>query len=167
MSATGKMRSSGRIHPGEEAARRANFRGQGRRGRAPSVSRESRTRRTKGKTHQRKRGELLERPNQHLYDRGDLRNLTVTGQLNVKKRVLAQAAAFNLGLVMRKMLGAGTPKWLAAAVSAALAFVRSRLSIVAGVAVATSNRQHPQFWSQPRWLPHWAHDAGGVCASAC
>lgn len=127
----------------------------------------ARTTRTKGKNHQRKRGELLERPNQHLYDRGDLRNLTVTGQLNVKKRVLAQAAAFNLGLVMRKMLGAGTPKWLAAAFSAALAFVRTRLSVVADVAVAARDRQHRRSWSRPRWLPHWAHGAGGVCASAC
>lgn len=127
----------------------------------------ARTTRTKGKAHQRKRGELLERPNQHLYDRGDLRNLTVTGQLNVKKRVLAQAAAFNLGLVMRKMLGAGTPKWLAAAVSAALAFVRTRLLVVADGAVATRDRQHRRFWSRPRWLLHRAHDGGGVCTSAC
>lgn len=81
----------------------------------------ARTRRKKGKDHQRRRGELLERPNQHLYDRGDLRELTLTGQANVQKRVLVQAAAFNLGLVMRKLIGAGTPKWLAAAFRATLA----------------------------------------------
>jgi len=80
----------------------------------------ARTKRAKGKAHQRTRGEMLERPNQHLYDRGGLRNLTVTGHENVAKRVHVQAAAFNLGLVMRKLLGAGTPKWLAAAFSAVL-----------------------------------------------
>jgi len=33
---------------------------------------------------------MLERPNQHLYDCGHMRELTVTGQANVKKRVLVQ-----------------------------------------------------------------------------
>ena len=45
----------------------------------------ARTRRRKGKEHQRRRGELLERPNQHLYDRGDLRELTVTGQMTCSR----------------------------------------------------------------------------------
>jgi transposase len=106
----------------------------------------ARTKREKGKNHQRRRGEILERPNQHLYDRGDLRNLTVTGQLNVQKRVLAQAAAFNLGLVMRKMLGAGTPRWLAAAFAAA---VLTLLRVAVRVATAYDICPSPSWWRAP------------------
>ncbi len=67
--------------------------------------------REKGKLLGRKRAEYTERPNQHLYDRGDLRELTIRGQDIVQKRFLVQAAGFNLGLILRKRLGAGPPKW--------------------------------------------------------
>jgi len=73
----------------------------------------ARTLRAKGKAHQRRRGELLERPNQHLYCRTGVRNLTLTGHEQVRKRVLVQAMGFNLGAVLRKSLGAGAPKWFA------------------------------------------------------
>lgn len=70
----------------------------------------ARVQRPKSKTLQRRRGELVERPNQHLFDRTGLRNLPLTGLENVRKRVLLQSAAFNLGAVMRKRLGRGTPR---------------------------------------------------------
>ena len=127
----------------------------------------ARTKRTKGKKHQRKRGEMLERPNQHLYDRGDLRDLTVTGQLNVKKRVLAQAAAFNLGLVMRKILGAGTPKWLAEAALAVRAFVETWLPDVAGGAAPERGARWNRSCGERRWPSQRRHSEIGVSASAC
>ena len=99
----------------------------------------ARTRRQKGKDHQRRRGELLERPNQHLYDRGDLRELTVIGQSNVKKRVVIQAAGFNLGLVMRKLVGAGTPKRLAAAF---VAFLAAILAVLHRAAMKGRAKRH-------------------------
>lgn len=68
--------------------------------------------REKGKLLGRKRAEFTERPNQHLYDRGGLRELTLRGQESVQKRLLVQSAGFNLGLILRKRLGAGAPKWL-------------------------------------------------------
>jgi len=83
----------------------------------------ARTRRAKGKAHQRRRGEMLERPNQHLYDRGGLRRLTTTELPNAQKRVAAQAAAFNLGAVLRQRLGAGAPRWLVAHVLGLLMLV--------------------------------------------
>ena len=73
----------------------------------------ARTLRAKGKAHQRRRGEMLERPNQHLYDRTGMRNLTLQGRGEIQKRVLMQAMGFNLGAVLRRTLGAGAPKWLA------------------------------------------------------
>jgi transposase len=47
----------------------------------------ARTRRAKGKALQRRRGELVERPNQHLYDRTGLRRLTLTKQREIQKRI--------------------------------------------------------------------------------
>jgi transposase len=67
----------------------------------------------RGKRLLRWRGELLERPFAHQYETGALRRLHVRGRDNVAKRVLLQAAAFNLALILRSITRAGTPKGLA------------------------------------------------------
>jgi transposase len=67
----------------------------------------------RGKRLLRRRGELLERPFAHQYETGALRRLHVRGRDNVSKRVLLQAAAFNLALILRTITRAGTPKGLA------------------------------------------------------
>lgn len=67
----------------------------------------------RGKSLLRRRGELLERPFAHQYETGALRRLHVRGRGNVAKRVLLQAAAFNLALILRTMTRAGTPRGLA------------------------------------------------------
>ena len=59
----------------------------------------ARVRRKRGKDLQRQCGEFVERRNQHLFDRTGLRNLPLTGLENLRKHVLLQAAAFNLGAV--------------------------------------------------------------------
>jgi DDE family transposase len=46
----------------------------------------------------RRRGELIERPCAHLYETGGLPRAHVRGHENVRKRLLVQASAFNLGL---------------------------------------------------------------------
>ena len=65
---------------------------------------------SRGKRLQRSRGEKVERPFQLLYDRGGLRQLFLRGKQNNRKRLLVQALAYNLGLVMAKLFGKGTPK---------------------------------------------------------
>jgi transposase len=67
----------------------------------------------RGKSLLRRRGELLERPFAHQYETGAMRRLPVRGRGNVAKRVLLQAAAFNLALILRSITKAGTPKGLA------------------------------------------------------
>ena len=67
----------------------------------------------RGKSLLRRRGELLERPFAHQYETGAMRRLPVRGRGNVAKRVLLQAAAFNLALILRTMTRAGTPRGLA------------------------------------------------------
>lgn len=65
--------------------------------------------RHRGKQFLRRRGELVERTFAHAYEIGALRRLHVRGKQNVQKRLLLQAAACNLALLIRKMVGAGTP----------------------------------------------------------
>jgi transposase len=67
----------------------------------------------RGKSLLRKRGEYLERPFAHQYETGGLRRMHVRGRNNVSKRVVLQAAAFNLALILRSLTKAGTPRRLA------------------------------------------------------
>jgi hypothetical protein len=48
----------------------------------------------------------------HLYDRGGMRRLHLRGRKNILKRLLAHSGAANLGLLMRKLFGKGTPRGL-------------------------------------------------------
>ena len=60
----------------------------------------------------RQRGEKLERWNQHLYDRGGMRRVHLRGRENILKRLVVHSGAANLGLLMRKLFGKGTPRAL-------------------------------------------------------
>ena len=58
------------------------------------------------------RGEKLERWNHHLYDRGRMRRVHLRGRENILKRLVVHSGAANLGLLMRKLFGKGTPRGL-------------------------------------------------------
>ena len=60
-----------------------------------------RTRGARGKRLLRQRGELLERPNAHLYETGRMRRVHLRGHPNILKRVLVQVCGVNLGLCQR------------------------------------------------------------------
>ena len=66
----------------------------------------------RGLAWQRRRSEHLERPNAHLYETGGLRRPHVRGHANILKRLLIQTSAFNVGLLMRTLIGVGTPRGL-------------------------------------------------------
>jgi transposase len=70
----------------------------------------ARTQRAYGKRLQRKRSELVERSFAHVCDTGGGRRSWLRGLTNIRKRHLIAAAAHNLGLVLRKLLGAGKPR---------------------------------------------------------
>jgi transposase len=59
-----------------------------------------------------KRGELIERSFAHCYDTGGMRRTHLRGRQNVLKRLLIHVGAFNLSLVVRTLLGSGTPREL-------------------------------------------------------
>ncbi len=66
-----------------------------------------------GKKLLRRRGEFVERTFAHCYETGGMRRCTLHGRKNILKRLLIHVGAFNISLVMRKMLGAGKPRELA------------------------------------------------------
>jgi transposase len=63
-----------------------------------------------GKSLLRRRGELVERSFAHCYETGAMRRCHLRGQENILKRQLVHVGAFNLSLILRKLLGAGTPR---------------------------------------------------------
>ena len=65
-----------------------------------------------GKSLLRRRGEFVERTFAHCYETGAMRRCTLHGRKNILKRLLIHVGAFNISLVLRQMLGAGTPREL-------------------------------------------------------
>ncbi|MGE3992522.1 hypothetical protein [Pseudorhodoplanes sp.] len=63
-----------------------------------------------GKGAMRKRGEIVERSFAHVLERGGMRRTWLRSRENVHKRYLIHVAGYNLGVLMRALFGAGTPR---------------------------------------------------------
>jgi transposase len=64
------------------------------------------------------RAELVERSFALTLDRGGMRRAWLRGRENLKERYLVHVAGYNLGLVMRLLVGAGTPREFVAGIAA-------------------------------------------------
>ena len=84
----------------------------------------------RGKRLLRQRGEKIERSFAHLYETGGMRRVHLRRHPNILKRLLVHVAAFNLGLVMRKLFGKGTPRGLQGYRAALFLAILQRLSEV-------------------------------------
>jgi transposase len=71
-----------------------------------------RIRGSRGQRLLRLRGERLERPFAHLYQTGGMRLVFLRGHTNILKRLLIHTGGFNLELLMRQVIGVGTPRGL-------------------------------------------------------
>ena len=71
-----------------------------------------RVRGKKGRRLQRLRSEFVERSFAHVCETGGARRTWLRGLETINKRYVIQAAARNLGVVMRKLFGVGTPRSL-------------------------------------------------------
>src|SRR5512135_1754263 len=67
-----------------------------------------------GKQSMRQQAEIVERSFAHNLERGGMRRTWLRGRENVHKRYLIHVAGHNLGILMRLLIGAGTPKEAAA-----------------------------------------------------
>ena len=78
----------------------------------PVYANRRRMRGARGKQLMRCRSQYVERSFAHMYDTGGLRRTHLRGHRNILKRLLVHAGAFNLGILMRKIFGRGTPRGL-------------------------------------------------------
>ena len=77
----------------------------------------------RGKRLMRRRGELVERTFAHVYETGGMRRMHLRGHQNIYKRLIVHASGFNLGLLMRSVIGVGTPRSLQGRVAALIATI--------------------------------------------
>jgi transposase len=70
-----------------------------------------------------RRGELVERTFAHVYETGGIRRTHLRGHQNIYKRLIVHASGFNLGLLMRSVIGVGTPRSLQGRVAALIATI--------------------------------------------
>ena len=71
-----------------------------------------RIRGARGRRLLRSRGELLERAFAHVCETGGMRRVHLRGHPNILKRLLVHVAGCNLGLLLRHVIGVGTPRSL-------------------------------------------------------
>ena len=111
-----------------------------------------------GKSLLRSRGELVERSFAHCYDTGAMRRTHLRGHGNILKRQLIHVGAFNLSLIFRSMIGAGTPRELKNR-CAVLVFVLLRLTDGLRNADGSSNALIAPRWALPpiHHARHWSH----------
>ena len=98
----------------------------------------------RGRSLMRKRGELIERSFAHCLETGAMRRVHLRGRLNILKRYLVHVAAFNLSLLMRQLIGVGTPRGLQGRLAAFAALCRNLFDHL----IALLRAAHRQFGSE-------------------
>jgi len=83
-----------------------------------------RVRGERNKRLQKLRSELTERSFAHLYETGGMRRVYLRGRNNIFKRLLVHGAGFNLGLILRNVIGVGKPRRLQGLYSQPLTHLR-------------------------------------------
>jgi len=94
-----------------------------------------------GKKAMRRRAEIVERSFAHNLDRGGMRRTWLRGRENIHKRYLVHVAGHNLGILMRLLIGAGTPREaVAQGLAAYLFFPYAEEAVAIFLVVASSDR---------------------------
>jgi transposase len=100
----------------------------------------------RGQRLMRRRGEMLERSFAHVLETGGMRRTHLRFHYNIAKRMLIHVAGFNLGLLMRKRFGVGTPRGLQGRLVAAIAALAALIDLVWDLLVVPG---HPRPARQP------------------
>lgn len=118
-----------------------------------------RVRGNRGQSLRKLRAERGERTFAHAYETGGMRRTHLRGRNNILKRLLIHGCGPNLGLLMQKMYGAGTPRGLAA-------LLKEPLEVVCGLQVSCHRllRRFNKLWTQINFsmlalmtIPHRSH----------
>ena len=89
-----------------------------------------RIRSKRGRALMRRRAEFVERSFAHCLETGGMRRVHLRGHTNILKRYLVHVAGFNLSLVMRKLLGVGTPRGLQGRLAAITTLLRAWIHLL-------------------------------------
>jgi transposase len=92
-----------------------------------------------GKEAMRRRAEVVERSFAHTLERGGMRRTWLRGRENIRKRYLIHVAGHNLGLMMRLLIGAGTPKEAAARNQSVFFVLRTPCAVTLVVMASEAN----------------------------
>jgi hypothetical protein len=87
------------------------------------------------------RAELVERSFALVLDRGGMRRAWLRGRENLHKRYLVHVAGYNLGLIMRLLVGAGTPREFLAGVSAHLMLLTTTGNTLTGILIVAAGTE--------------------------
>jgi len=87
------------------------------------------------------RGELVERSFALTLDRGGMRRAWLRGRENLHKRYLVHVAGYNLGLIMRLLVGVGTPRELSASGAAQFLALTATYGGVIVILAVTTERE--------------------------
>lgn len=125
----------------------------------------------RGKRLLRRRGERVERSFAHAYDTGGMRRTYLRGTTNILKRVLLHTSGFNLGLVMRRLMGVGTPRGLQGRLAALLRSLAARSGAIVSAVTARSvwlrDRDHQAVSLMPQYSFHLSRSGIGTCTTGC
>ena len=138
---------------------------------APVYGNRRRMRGRRGRRLMRQRGERIERSFAHLYDTGGMRRTHLRGHTNILKRLLIHAGGFNLGLVMRHLIGIGTPRGLQGRVAAVLATLGVLMGVVRRrlTTISSSHRLIPAVRGRLASLATFAVNSSAAitCTTGC
>jgi transposase len=87
------------------------------------------------------RAERVERSFALVLDRGGMRRAWLRGRENLRKRYLVHVAGYNLGLIMRLLVGAGTPREFLARSSARLPILTTADGAMLGILAVTTDAE--------------------------
>jgi transposase len=124
-----------------------------------------------GKHLLKRRGELIERSFAHCYETGGMRRTHLRGRANILKRQLIHVCAFNLSLIFRQVLGAGTPREMKnRGLDALPTFVRLQIALLLLSKVGKNDPRPQKRLSQghKRACRRWHHyRKTGGCTTGC
>ena len=99
-----------------------------------------------------------------------MRRTHLRGHVNILKRVLVHASGFNLGLVMRRLIGVGTPRGLQGRLRAVIACAASLWCVMTGLAAGHRSPGRGRCQSAAIWSPMLSfagHLQIGTCTTGC
>lgn len=106
----------------------------------------------RGKRLIRRRGELLERPFAHYLEAGGMRRTHLREHDNIRKRLLLHVAGFNLGILMRNLIGKATPKEYAELKASLIAALSRLISTIRGCFAPPQSESRPSRAIPPNLL---------------